>query len=172
MLLNLIRTIAVCLIVLFHVSEGCFRYDINERQSVHGTLDFPGGNNYEVGVGLNYRFKRHTQDHQKFHVEIYYKGISGHDTPLDPCVFNRYDLDVKGYITEGDLEKIFVYFGDDVNTPKILHNFFTELDIDEDKMVTKEEFDIKKNDVITKESCNIIKDIDAMKAGQNMTLLK
>ncbi|CAG2234588.1 unnamed protein product [Mytilus edulis] len=156
MLLNLIRTIAVCLIVLLHLSEGCFRHDINERQSVHG----------------NHRFKRHAQDHQKFHVEIDYKGISGHDSPLDPCVFNPYDLDVKGYITEGDLEKIFVYFGDDVNKPEILHTFFTELDIDEDKMVTKEEFDLKKKDVITEESCSIIKDKDAMVAEQNMTLLK
>ncbi|VDI13069.1 Hypothetical predicted protein [Mytilus galloprovincialis] len=172
MLLNLIRTIAVCLIVLLHLSEGCFRHDINERQSVHGTLESLGGYDYKVSVGLNHRFKRHAQDHQKFHVEIDYKGISGHDSPLDPCVFNPYDLDVKGYITEGDLEKIFVYFGDDVNKPEILHTFFTELDIDEDKMVTKEEFDLKKKDVITEESCSIIKDKDAMVAEQNMTLLK
>ncbi|XP_063399354.1 uncharacterized protein LOC134683982 [Mytilus trossulus] len=171
MMLNLIRTIAVCLMML-HVSEGCFRHDINDRQSVRGTLEPLGGSNYKVGLGWNMDFKRHAQDHQMFHVDIDYKGISGRDSPLDPCVFNPYDLDVKGYITKGDLDKIFVYFGDEVNTPEILHTFFAELDIDEDKMVTKEEFDLKKKDVITEESCSIIKDKDAMAAEQNMTLLK
>lgn len=61
MLLNLILTIGVCLIVLLHLSEGCFRHDINDRQSVYGTLEPLGGNDYKVGVGLNYRFKRHAQ---------------------------------------------------------------------------------------------------------------
>lgn len=60
MLLNLIRTIAVCLMML-HVSEGCFRHDINDRQSVRGTLEPLGGSNYKVGLGWNMDFKRHAQ---------------------------------------------------------------------------------------------------------------
>ncbi|CAC5416541.1 unnamed protein product [Mytilus coruscus] len=178
-MMNVVGTIVVYLVLLFGVSEEC-NSNRNVHHSVSGRAYYQRQNNRDDwGVRIEYsvRFKRSSEvksKERKFHVEMEYDGNNQHKTPLNPCVFNPYDSNGKGYITKSDLEKIFVYFDDGVNTPEILHNLFAELDIDEDNMVTKEEFNIMRDDVISQESCKRKKDKDGSRAEEknNMTVSK
>ncbi|VDI16236.1 Hypothetical predicted protein [Mytilus galloprovincialis] len=171
-MMNVVGTIAVYLVLFFGVSEEC-NSNRNVHHSIRGRAYYDNNHDWEVHIEYSARFKRSSEvksKERKFHVEMEYDGNNQHKTPLNPCVFNPYDSNGKGYITKSDLEKIFVNYNDGVNTPEILHNLFAELDIDEDKMVTKEEFNIMRDDVISEESCKRKENKDGRSVEKNKNL--